>query len=35
MRMLVISGERFCCAKVFLIKDRPSSAGSCEVGVAP
>ena len=31
--MVVISGERFCCAKVFLITDSPSSAGSCVVGV--
>ena len=33
--MLVMSEHRFCCAKVFLIKDRPSSSGSCVAGVAP
>ena len=33
--MSVMSEERSCCAKVFLIKDRPSDAGFCVVDVAP
>ena len=35
MRMSVMSEERSCCAKVFLVKDRPSDAGFCVVDVAP
>ena len=30
--MLAMSVERFCCVKVFLINDRPSSAGFCAMG---
>ena len=35
MRMSVMSEERSCCEKVFLIKDRQLDAGFCVVDVAP
>ena len=35
IRMLVMSGGRSCCAKVFLIKGRPLGADSCVEGVVP